>query len=172
MPTEQGTVAIYVAKTTDRRNPISILNRIIGALRKLYPEIPEDEFEITIPHSKNGSREMLFAFVYISKKYCNSMIIKNITDTVEGLKFIVHHKYNKSEHEPTTLCSAIPTTVVTIKSSNFSKPKKQSVVPIGAHLILNTCLLYNEMCFLPISKTRESIKWRANSCSPIDKHYL
>jgi hypothetical protein len=169
MPTEQGTVAIFCAKTIDRRNPISIFDRSIRALRKLYPEIPEDEFEITIPHSKNGSREMLFAFVNISKKYCNSMIIENITDTVEGLKFIVHHKYNKSEHEPTTLCSAIPTTVVTIKSlSNLSK---QSVVPIGSHL-KSKCLLYNEMCFLPISKTRESIKWRANSCSPIDKHYL
>lgn len=165
MSTEQGTVAIYVAKTTDRRNPISILHRSIRALRKLYPEIPEDEFEITIPHSKNGSREMLFAFVNISKKYCNSMIIENITDTVEGLKFIVHRKY-------TTLRSAIPTTVVTIKSlSNLSKPKKQSVVPIGSHL-KSKCLLYNDMCFLPISKTRESIKWRANSCSPIDKHYL
>ena len=170
MPKEHGRVALFCVKTTERGNNIYLCDRIIRALRKLHPEIPEAEFEITIPHSKNCSREILFAFVYISKKYCNRMIIENITDTVEGLNFIVHHKYNKSEHEPTTVHSAIPTIVLTTKSlSNLSKPKKQSFAPIGYHL-KSKCLLYNDMCFLPISKTRESIKWRTNSCSPIDKH--
>lgn len=141
---------VFCVKTTNPADKRPFNTRIIRALAQLYPGII---FEITIPRSIYGGCGSLFAFVNILKKdLLSSMVIKNALVEAEELQFIVHHNYKKSYTES-------------------SAKKKPSISPIGGHL-KPKCLKYDDMCFLPISKTRESIKWRANSCSPIDKHYL